>query len=86
VLVFFGTSGDLSYLQQLVADCGFVSEVVARDEMTRDGWRVEYFTFRLSSGGRQVHVLCLSGAAVGERKAVVMARYGNGCWQPGSPA
>ena len=48
VLVFFGTSGDLGYVQQLAADCGFVSEVVARGEITRDGWRVEYYTFRLS--------------------------------------
>jgi release factor glutamine methyltransferase len=48
MLIFFGTSGDLGYLQHLVADCGFSSEVVAQDEMTRDGWRVEYFTFRLS--------------------------------------
>ncbi len=47
-LIFFGTSGDLSYLHQLVADCGFVSDVVAQDELTRDGWRVEYFTFRLT--------------------------------------
>ncbi|HUC12921.1 MAG TPA: methyltransferase [Acidimicrobiales bacterium] len=48
MLIFFGTSGDLGYLHQLVADCGFVSEVVAQDELTRDGWRVEYFTFRLT--------------------------------------
>ena len=47
-LIFFGTSGDLGYLQQLVADCGFVSEVVAQDELTRDAWRVEYFDFRLT--------------------------------------
>jgi release factor glutamine methyltransferase len=47
-LIFFGTSGDLGYLQQLVADCGFVSEVVAQDELTRDAWRVEYFAFRLT--------------------------------------
>ena len=47
-LIFFGTSGDLGYLQQLVADCGFASEVVAQEELTRNGWRVEYFTFRLT--------------------------------------
>jgi release factor glutamine methyltransferase len=47
-LIFFGTSGDLGYLQQLVADCGFVSEVVAQGALTRDGWQVEYFTFRLT--------------------------------------
>jgi len=47
-LIFFGTSGDLGYLERLVAECGFVSEVVAHDELTRDGWRVDYFTFRLT--------------------------------------
>jgi release factor glutamine methyltransferase len=48
MLIFFGTSGDLAYLQRLVDETGFSSEVVARDELTRDGWRVDYFTFRLS--------------------------------------
>jgi len=48
MLIFFGTSGDLAYLQRLVDETGFSSEVVAHDELTRDGWRVDYFTFRLS--------------------------------------
>jgi release factor glutamine methyltransferase len=48
VLVFFGTSGDLAYLQRLVDSSGFVSDVIAQDELTRDGWRVQYFTFRLT--------------------------------------
>lgn len=48
VLIFFGTSGDLGYLQRLVDSSGFVSEVIAQDELTRDGWRVQYFTFRLT--------------------------------------
>jgi release factor glutamine methyltransferase len=48
MLVFFGTSGDLPYLQRLAAETGFATEVLARQELVRDGWRVEYFTFRMS--------------------------------------
>ncbi|MTD56311.1 methyltransferase [Amycolatopsis sp. RM579] len=47
MLIFFGTSGDLPYLKQLAADAGFTSEVLGSQELTRDGWRVEYFTFRM---------------------------------------
>lgn len=47
-LIFFGTSGDLGYLQRLVDTSGFVSEVIAQDGLTRDGWHVQYFTFRLT--------------------------------------
>ncbi len=48
MLIFFGTSGDLGYLRRLMADEGFEAEVVARDELTRDEWRVEYLTFRVT--------------------------------------
>lgn len=48
MLIFFGTSGDLGYLQRLVEEEGFTAEVVAHDELVREGWRVEYFTFRLT--------------------------------------
>ncbi|GAB2999463.1 protoporphyrinogen oxidase [Amycolatopsis acidiphila] len=48
LLVFFGTSGDLPFLKRLAAEAGFTSEVLGRQELTRDGWRVEYFTFRMS--------------------------------------
>jgi release factor glutamine methyltransferase len=47
MLIFFGTSGDLGYLERLIADEGFSSEVVAHDNLTREGWQVDYFTFRL---------------------------------------
>jgi release factor glutamine methyltransferase len=47
ILLFFGTSGDLSYLQRLLAGEAFRSEVVAHDELTRDGWKVDYVTFRV---------------------------------------
>jgi release factor glutamine methyltransferase len=48
MLIFFGTSGDLGYLKRLIADEGFASEVVAHDNLIREGWQVDYFTFRLS--------------------------------------
>lgn len=48
MLIFFGTSGDLGYLQSLMADEGFAWEVVAHDDLTREGWKIDYFTFRVS--------------------------------------
>ena len=48
MLISFGTSGDLAYLKVLLAEEGFSAEVVARDELTRDGWKVEYFAFRVT--------------------------------------
>jgi release factor glutamine methyltransferase len=48
MLIFFGTSGDLRYLNRLATEAGFVSEVVAHQELVKDGWQVEYYTFRMS--------------------------------------
>ena len=48
MLIFFGTSGDLGYLKALIAEAGFIAEVIAHEDLVRDGWKVEYFTFRLS--------------------------------------
>lgn len=48
VLVSFGTSGDLAYLTHLIDVNGFTAEVVAQDHVIKDGWRVEYYTFRLT--------------------------------------
>jgi len=45
MLIFFGTSGDLGYLKSLMTENGFSADVVAHDELVRDGWTVEYFTF-----------------------------------------
>jgi release factor glutamine methyltransferase len=45
MLIFFGTSGDLGYLRQLLAENEFSVQTVARDGLVRDGWSVEYFTF-----------------------------------------
>ncbi len=48
MLIFFGTSGDLGYLQRLMKEEGFRWETVAHDSLTRDGWNVDYFTFRVA--------------------------------------
>ena len=48
LLVFFGSSGDLGYLQRLVAEEGFRIEVLARRMLVEDGWQVEYITYRLT--------------------------------------
>ena len=47
MLISFGTSGDLGYLKALVVEEGFTAEVIASDDLTRDGWNVEYFAFRV---------------------------------------
>ncbi|MFC5816374.1 methyltransferase [Nonomuraea harbinensis] len=48
VLLFFGTTGDLPYVRRLVGEAGFAATEVSREELVRDGWRVEYVTFRLT--------------------------------------
>jgi release factor glutamine methyltransferase len=48
MLIFFGTSGDLGYLQQLFAQERYDAEVVASDTLAKDGLTVEYFTFRVT--------------------------------------
>jgi release factor glutamine methyltransferase len=48
LLVFFGSSGDLGDLQRLVAEEGFGTEVLARKTLVKDGWQVEYITYRLT--------------------------------------
>ena len=48
MLIFFGSSGDLDYLQQLIDQEGFHDQVLAQHRLVRDGWQVDYFTFRLT--------------------------------------
>src|SRR5919112_1691422 len=48
MLIFFGSSGDLAYLRRLINEGGFASEVVAEEALVKDGWRVEYYTYRLT--------------------------------------
>ena len=49
MLIFFGTSGDLGHLTNLADEAGFAKEIVATDSLQREGWTVEYFTFRMTS-------------------------------------
>lgn len=48
LLIFFGTSGNLGYLQQLFTEERFDAEVVASDTLAKDRLAVEYFTFRVT--------------------------------------
>ncbi|MFI6522799.1 methyltransferase [Spirillospora sp. NPDC050679] len=50
MLVFFGTSGDLPYLRHLADEEGFTTEVLAHEHLSKDGWRVDYYTFRMTWG------------------------------------
>jgi release factor glutamine methyltransferase len=47
ILLFFGTSGDIAYVRELSAR--FHTDVLATERLTRDGWDVDYFTFRLTA-------------------------------------
>jgi len=47
ILVFFGTTADIGYLEQLIEGNGLVSEIVARRELDKDGHPVEYRTYRI---------------------------------------
>jgi release factor glutamine methyltransferase len=51
VLVFFGTSGDLAYLQHLIREARFHSETVSTRELVRDAQTVTYFAFKLTPLG-----------------------------------
>lgn len=57
ILVFFGTTADIGYLEQLIAGNGLTSRVVARREMDKGGHPVEYRTYRI-----EVADLALPGA------------------------
>lgn len=60
VLVFFGTTADVGYLEQLVERNGLRSEIVVRRPMRKDGHPVEYRTYRI-----EVADLALPGGVVG---------------------
>ncbi|HVK20698.1 MAG TPA: methyltransferase [Actinokineospora sp.] len=47
MLIFFGTSGDLGHLHAKAEAAGFASEVLATGGLEKDGWQVDYFTYRL---------------------------------------
>ncbi len=46
--VFFGTSGDMPYLRHLIDHAGLHTTVVAEADTVKDGWRVDYVTFRVT--------------------------------------
>jgi release factor glutamine methyltransferase len=48
LLLSFGTTGDLPYLEKLSAEAGFATATVGHDTLTRDGWTVDYYAFRLT--------------------------------------
>ena len=50
MLIFFGTSGDLAFLRELMARNGFAVEEISRLDGETDGTPVSYFTFRLTVG------------------------------------
>ncbi len=47
ILLFFGTSGDIDYLHQLIEKSGFSKKTVNHSEHEKDEMKVEYFTYRL---------------------------------------
>lgn len=47
ILLFFGSSGDIEYLDLLIAKSGFTPEVLRHTEIERDGVKVHYFVYRL---------------------------------------
>jgi release factor glutamine methyltransferase len=48
ILICFGTSGDLDYLNQLIHKHKFTSEVIAHRSLKKEGIEVDYYTFRLT--------------------------------------
>ncbi len=48
MIINFGTSGDIAYLESLMDGQGFEREVVDERRLTRDDWTVDYFVFRLT--------------------------------------
>jgi release factor glutamine methyltransferase len=49
ILIFFGTSGDLIYINQLMRRSGLTTRTVAEKEVIKDDHKVTYYTFRLST-------------------------------------
>jgi release factor glutamine methyltransferase len=47
MLIFFGSTGDVAYLEELADGTGFDRAVVARLAGAKDDWPVEYRTYRM---------------------------------------
>ncbi len=58
ILVFFGTTADVGYLEQLIEGNGLVGRIVVRRELEKDGHLVEYRTYRI-----EVADLAIPGSA-----------------------
>lgn len=48
LLLFFGSSGDMGYVQRLISQTGFKTQVVATRQLVKDGITVTYKTWRLT--------------------------------------
>jgi release factor glutamine methyltransferase len=48
ILLSFGTSGDINYLRHLIAQAGLRKRIVTSKEITKDGWKVKYLTYKLT--------------------------------------
>jgi release factor glutamine methyltransferase len=48
ILLSFGTSGDIEYVRELIAEAGLQAEELNRTDKVRDGHTVSYFTYRLT--------------------------------------
>jgi release factor glutamine methyltransferase len=49
MIINFGTSGDIAYLESLMEGQGFDREVVDERRLVRGDWAVEYFVYRLTA-------------------------------------
>jgi release factor glutamine methyltransferase len=49
ILLFFGTSGDLGYLLDLIQRSGLGHEVVSSQKLVKSDWTVDYYVFRLTA-------------------------------------
>jgi release factor glutamine methyltransferase len=49
VLLFFGTSGDIRYLRHLLKHIALARRVIAQEEVTKNGLKLRYFTYRLTA-------------------------------------
>jgi release factor glutamine methyltransferase len=49
LLLFFGTSGDMTYLRHLIDRSGLHADTIESRELVKDGITVTYCTFRLTA-------------------------------------
>ena len=49
LLLFFGTSGDMTYLRHLIHRSGLADDIIASRDLTKEDLTVTYCTFRLTA-------------------------------------